>query len=158
MIKTTFSLTVDLGSVYDIGIYDFIEGPIRRKLGIILDYKKWNDGTSDTYIASFESLDALKPVWHLVDDVLKTTDIDVVVYQGQLDLVCDTSGTWPGIQDFDKAKKNVLTNPDTDVPEMFVKSYENLKMYWVLNSGHVVPADVSDVALKMLNRILDDTD
>ena len=57
-----------------------------------------------------------------------------------------------------KAERKMLTNPGTDVPEMFVKSYENLKFYWVLNSGHVVPADVPDVALRMWNRILDDTD
>ena len=41
---------------------------------------------------------------------------------------------------------------------MFVKSYSNLAMYWVLDSGHSVPVDVPDVALRMLNRILDDVD
>ncbi len=30
-----------------------------------------------------------------VDAVLNITDVDVIVYQGQLDLICDTKGTTP---------------------------------------------------------------
>ena len=113
-----------------------------------------------------DSGDVLKPVWHLVDDLLNNTDLDIVVYQGQLDFICNTAGalawiqrlTWPGLKKYNAAERRTLANPVTHVPEMFVKSYGHLKMYWVLNSGHVVPADVPDVALRMLNRILENTD
>ncbi len=43
-------------------------------------------------------------------------------------------------------------------PEMFVKAHGRLAFYWVLQAGHEVPADVPEVALRMLNRILDRTD
>ena len=107
-----------------------------------------------------------KPVWHLVDEILKSSDIDVIVYSGQLDVICSTAGTlkwmerltWEGKEDFDQAERKLLTNPETDIAEMFVKSSGHLKMYWVLNAGHIVPADVPDTALRMLNRILDGTD
>ncbi len=46
--------------------------------------------------------------------------------------------TWPGLKLFDKAKREVLYDPDTRKPEMFYKSAKNLHMYWVLNTGHAV--------------------
>ena len=61
-------------------------------------------------------------------------------------------------KEFDQAERKLLTNPETDAAEMFVKSSGQLKMYWVLNSGHAVPVDVPDAALRMLNRILDGAD
>ena len=108
----------------------------------------------------------MKPVWHLLDEVLKSSDIDVVVYSGQFDLLCSTVGalrwmnrlTFDGKREFDEANRVALVNPSTKIPEMFVKSSGHLKMYWVLNTGHVVPAKVPDVALRMLNRILDGFD
>ena len=154
------------GSVYDINIDELMNGHVREKLKIIPDDKLWNNWYEDAFFAQYDSHDALKPVWHLVDEVLKTSDIDVVVYSGQLDIICSTAGalrwmnklTWEGKTKFDKAERKLLANPDTRKPEMFVKAHDTLKMYWILNSGHVVPADVPDAALRMLNRILDDTD
>ncbi len=156
----------DWGLVYDMDIDDLMNGPVREKLGIIPNQVYWGMREYAVQITHTESLDLGKPVWHMVDAILKTSDIDVIVYSGQLDIICSTSGalrwmnrlTWEGKQEFDKAERKMLRSPDTYVPEMFVKSYENLKMYWVLNAGHVVPADVPDTALRMLNRILDDTD
>ncbi len=46
--------------------------------------------------------------------------------------------SWDGISGFDAAERFNLLDPETNKPEMFVKSYDNLKMYWVLHSGHVV--------------------
>ena len=59
---------------------------------------------------------------------------------------------------FHDEKRTTLYNPVTNLPEMFVKSYQNLAMYWILNSGHSVPVDEPEVALRMLNRILDEVD
>ena len=66
--------------------------------------------------------------------------------------------TWADTEEYNKAQRKTLANPYNQKPEMFAKSYNHLKMYWVLNAGHVVPADVPDVALRMLNRILDGID
>ena len=150
-------------SIFDVDIAEFMNGPTRKKLGIIPDDKNLvfcslsvRHGLTDH--------DHLE--WHLVDEVLKESDTDVIVYSGQLDLICNTAGAMIWInkltrdrqKEFDKAERKILTNPNTNVPEMFVKSYENLKFYWVLNSGHVVSTDAPDVALRLLNRILNDRD
>ena len=153
-------MTINGSSMYRIDIDDFITGPIREKLGIIPDAKRWTDN------GGAWPEDIYQPVWHLVDEVLKSSDIEVIVYSGQLDWICNTAGTlrwmqkltWGGKKDFDQAERKLLRNPETDVAEMFVKSSGRLKMYWVLNSGHVVRVDAPDTALRMLNRILDGTD
>ena len=156
----------DWGLVYDMNIYDFMNGPVKEKLGIVPNAAQWTKISMRVPQHHIDSFDFGKPAWHMVDEILKNPDVDVIVYSGQLDIICSTSGalrwmnrlTWEGKEEFDKAERKMLISPDTSVPEMFVKSYENLKMYWVLNAGHVVPADVPDTALRMLNRILDDTD
>ena len=127
--------------VYDMDIDDFMNGPVRKKLGVVPKNHKYQMKRYEVFTAQEESFDFGKPAWHLVDAVLKESDIDIFVYSGQLDIICSTAGalrwisklTWDGMKDFDKAERKLL------------------------NSGHV-PADVPDVALRMLNRILDDTD
>ena len=153
-------MTINGSSIYQIDINSFMNGPIREKLTIIPDDKKWSSEFC------FYQKDQNHPVWHLLDEVLKTSHIEVIVYSGQLDWICNTAGTlrwmqkltWEGKKEFDQAERKLLTNPETDEAEMFVKSSGQLKMYWVLNSGHAVPADVPDVALRMFNRVLDGTD
>ena len=153
-------LTINGSSIYQIDINSFMNGQIREKLTIIPDDKKWSSEFC------FYQKDQNHPVWHLLDEYLKTSDIEVIIYSGQLDWICNTAGTlrwmqkltWEGKKEFDQAERKMLTNPETDEAEMFVKSSGRLKMYWILNSGHVVPADVPDVALRMFNRILDGTD
>ena len=153
--------------VYDMDIDEFMNDHVKDKLGIISSDKYWNmfeyHPVTQTLV---DNRDFAKPVWHLLDDLLKSSDIDVVVYSGKLDAICSTAGTlrwmnkltWNGKAGFDKAERRVLRHPEINVPEMFVKSHDHLKMYWVLNAGHVVPVDVPDAALRMLNRILDDSD
>ncbi len=156
----------DWGLVYDMNIENFMNGYVREKLGIVPNEVHWTMREYEVQITHTESLDLGKPVYHIVDEILKNTDIDVIVYSGQLDIICSTAGalrwmnrlTWERKEDFEKAERKMLKNPNTNVPEMFVKSYDNLKMYWMLNAGHVVPTDVPGTALRMLNRILDDTD
>ena len=147
--------------VHQISINDFMNNAVRDKLGVIPNDTFWPDSKSFFYIMDFWS-----PCWHLIDEILKSSGIDVVVYSGQFDLICSTSGdlkwmdrlTWEGKKEFDKAERKTILNPKTKMPEMFVKSYNNLKMYWVLDAGHVVPVDVPDTALRMVNRILDNVD
>ena len=153
--------------VYDMDIKEFMNKSVRKKLGLIPDDKLWNKFELDLVTkAILRTGDFVKPVWHLVDDILNSSDVDVIVYSGQFDIICSTAGTlrwmqrltWPGLEDYNKATKKTILNPDNKVPEMFVKSSGHLKMYWILDAGHVVPADVPDAAMRMLNRILDNKD
>ena len=152
---------------YNEDIDDLMNVVARKKLGIIPKDVQWKMiAYSSVHETVQESGEFISPVWHLLDEILKSADIDVVVYSGQFDLMCTTAGTlkwmnrltWEGKRKFDEANRTTLVNPSTNIPEMFLKSFGHLKMYWVLNAGHVVPADVPDVALRMLNRILDGQD
>ena len=152
------------GLVYDMDIDAFMNDKVKKELGIIPEDVKWEIIKHLVLLVNMG--DFGKPVWDMVDEVLKTSDIDVIIYSGQLDVICSTAGTlkwmqrltWAGLEEYNKAERKTLANPYTQKPEMFIKSYNHLKMYWVLNAGHVVPADVPDTALRMLNRILDGID
>ena len=153
-------------NIYDVDISKLMNGPIRKKLKIIPDEHEWKGDSEEIHLIQEDSFDLFIPIWHLVDDLLKNSDLDIVVYSGQLDVICSTAGalawiqrlTWPGLKKYNTADRKTLFNPSTNIPEMFVKSSGHLKMYWVLNAGHAVPHDVPDVALRMLNRILDNVD
>ena len=164
-----YDISVPLSSIlgiYDKDINDLMNIVIRQKIGIIPKDVQWKIFSYSVHETVQEGGDFISPVWHLLDEILKTSDIDVVVYSGQFDLMCSTAGalrwmnrlTWDGKRKFDETNRITLVNPSTKIPEMFVKSSGHLKMYWVLNAGHVVPADVPDVALRLLNRILDGVD
>ena len=107
-----------------------------------------------------------RSVDHWIDELLMSSTIQVIVYSGQYDVICCTSSqlawirrlTWPGLQTFHNKERIQIMNPNTHETDMFVKATDRLKFYWVMRSGHVVPLDVPDVALNMLNRILDNTD
>ena len=127
---------------------------------------EWKGDSEEIHLIQEDSFDLFMPIWHLVDDLLKNSDLDIIVYSGQMDVICSTAGalawiqrlTWPGLEKYNTADRKTLHDPSTNIPEMFVKSSGHLKMYWVLNAGHAVPHDVPDVALRMLNRILDGED
>ena len=158
--------TENWGMVYDTVIDEFMNDKVKEVLGIIPDDKMWSFVYDDAYNAQYESYHALEPAWPVVDEILKTSNVDVIVYSGQLDAICNTAGTlrwiqrltWPGLEEYNQAERKIVANPHNHEPEMFVKSYDHLKMYWILNAGHVVPVDVPNAALRMLNRILDDSD
>ena len=152
----------EYNSIYSLDISDVMNGKIRHKLKIIPDDVNWISYNQDVFYKQINSADFFKPTWQIVDDLLINSELDIVVYQGQLDFICNAAGTlgwiqrltWPGLSEYNSAKRYILTNPSTNVPEMFVKYHDRFTMYWVLNSGHVVPADVPDVALKILHRTI----
>ncbi len=152
-------------TIYSVPMHDFMNQVIRNKLKIIPDSVDFNTLNETVYAKQMESNDLYKPVWPLVDEVLRTSDIDIVVYEGQLDVLCDTTAalrwmhkmSWSGMAGFDAVERVTLLDPTTSKPEMFVKSYDNLKMYWVLHSGHVVPVDVPYTAQRMLRYIINET-
>jgi hypothetical protein len=83
-----------------------MNGPIRKKLGVIPDNVTWG-GQSDLVFSTL-SLDFMKPVYAEVDAALSSGRINVTVEEGQLDLICSNKGAdlwmkrlqWPGMADF----------------------------------------------------------
>ena len=145
-------------TIYNMNISKLLNEDVRKKLGIIPDDITWKSSSSEVSQVQVNTRDFFKPSWQRVDDLLKNSDLDIVVYQGQLDVICNTAGTlgwirrltWPGLSGFRSAKRQTLYHPDTKAPQMFVKNYGHLTMYWVLDAGHVVPADAPEAALRIL--------
>ena len=97
-----------------------------------------------------------------MDFLLEKTKLKVVVYNGQLDLICNTLGTenwvqtlkWPHLQEFFDSTRIPLMDKTTGVTQGFVKRFKNFSFFWILNAGHMVPTDAGVTALKMLDMIL----
>jgi serine carboxypeptidase 1 len=141
-----------------------MNGEIKDKLGIIPENVTWG-GQYDAVFTAQEG-DFMKPVIATVDEVLMTTNLQVVVYEGQLDLICDTLGvmqwvqklTWSNLANYNNATRQWFVNQDTRQTEMFVKAHNQFKFYWVLDAGHSVPKDNGNTAYRMMERILGNTD
>lgn len=89
--------------------------------------------------AVFDTLagDFMKPVINFVADVLTNTTLKVVVYSGQLDLICSTAGTvewinnmnWYGNKAYKESMRYGISV--NDKLEGFKRQYDNFTMYWV---------------------------
>ena len=143
-----------------------MNGPIRQKLGIIPDDVTWGGQSNDVYYALYS--DQMKPVTDEVSKLLHY-GLKVVVYQGQLDMICSTTGAerwmkkleWDGLSSFLEAERHALYPPSgvtTKNTGAFVKAYRNLHMYYILKAGHMVPADAGEMALEMVRLVTGECD
>ncbi|KAL3682188.1 hypothetical protein R1sor_000210 [Riccia sorocarpa] len=134
-----------------------MNGPIRKKLGIIPDSVYWGESSGEVF--GQMGGDFMVPRIDQVDQMLEL-GVKVVIYSGQLDLICCTLGTeawvqklkWKGLSKFNAAKRTAISCGETRTAG-FVKQYENLTFYWIMNAGHMVPSDNPCMALKMLKQI-----
>ncbi|XP_055328822.1 retinoid-inducible serine carboxypeptidase-like isoform X2 [Paramacrobiotus metropolitanus] len=139
---------------------DLMNGPIRQKLKIIPGNVTWGGQSSEVFANQAEEF--MKPVVNSVDYLLNNTALKVVVYNGQLDLICDSIGVeawvsqlhWPGLPDFITARRIPLTLDTSDYVVGFSKQYKTFSFYWMLRGGHMLPADQGQASLRMLNSIL----
>ncbi|XP_076043892.1 retinoid-inducible serine carboxypeptidase-like [Oratosquilla oratoria] len=104
--------------------------------------------------------DFMKPVVASVVRLLTETDLHVAVYTGNLDLICDTPGTFRWIEEMewpDKAKWEAATNTPVFTsfiyPEAYVQRYGQFSVFSVLRAGHMVPLDAPDFSLQMIDMI-----
>ena len=148
--------------LYGDGLSALMNGPIRKKLGIIPENVTWGGQSGEVFV--FQAEDFMKPV---IADVSKLLNygLKVVVYQGQLDMICDTPGAemwmkklnWKGLNDFLAAERKPLY-PPSGVKDKntgaFVKAHDNLEMYYIMKAGHMVPADAGEMALEMVERVI----
>ncbi|GBN91839.1 hypothetical protein AVEN_53932-1, partial [Araneus ventricosus] len=60
---------------------------------------------------------------------------------------------WGGLKGFLTASKKPIVFPENRTGG-FVKSFKQLKLFWILKAGHMVPADAPETALVMLDTII----
>ena len=137
---------------------DLMNGPIKKKLKIP-DEVSWG-GQADEVFKQLEG-DFMNDVIQDVEYLLNETDIKVVVYTGQLDLIVDTIGTevwidklqWKGANSF-RANRKELFSGKLGKPKAFVKKEGNFSLYWILQAGHMIPSDQLDVSVEMLQDVI----
>ena len=151
-----------VGRLYTDPLTKLMNGLIRERLGIIPPNVTWNGQHRDVF--RHQSGDFMKPV---IDDISKLLKygLKVVVFQGQLDMICDTLGAemwiakldWDGLPEFKNTSRVPLYAPSglkVRNTGAFYKAYKNLELYYILKAGHMVPADNGEMALEMVKRII----
>lgn len=139
-----------------------MNGPIREKLGIIPDNVTW--GGQSEMVAETQRNDIPSSVLSDVGKLIRG-GVKVVVYEGQLDMICGTLGAeswiakldWDGLSEFLNSSRKPLYAPSKLVKKetgAFLKRYKNFELYYILNAGHMVPIDAPEMALEMLRMIL----
>jgi len=133
---------------------------IRAKLKIIPRHVRWSAQASQVFRA--QSSDFMRPVTGIVDKLL-AYGLKVAVFQGQLDLICCTPGAerwisklnWPKLKNYQAVSRIPLyTSREGRDTQAFVKAFENFSVYYIMNAGHMVPADNGPMALKMMSMII----
>ncbi|KAK2170941.1 hypothetical protein NP493_1124g00036 [Ridgeia piscesae] len=127
-----------------LSLTELMNGIVKDYLRIIPRNVTW--GGQKMEVFRKHQTDFMKNVINIVDELLKTTHLDIVVYQGQLDLICDTKGamdwvqrlTWDGLDYYNNAPRTPLLTPSTGQTEAFVKAHDNFRFYWMLQAGHSV--------------------
>ncbi|XP_010473188.1 PREDICTED: serine carboxypeptidase-like 51 isoform X2 [Camelina sativa] len=135
-----------------------MNGVIKKKLKIIPKDLIWGNNSNDVFAAMYAAF--MKPVIEDVDELL-AKGINVTIYNGQLDVICSTSGTeawvhklkWGGLEEFKNMERKPLYCESDKATRGFTKSYKNLHFYWILGAGHFVPVDEPCVALNMVGEI-----
>ncbi|XP_072502878.1 retinoid-inducible serine carboxypeptidase [Notamacropus eugenii] len=136
-----------------------MNGPIRKKLKIIPDFVTW--GEQSSLVFKNMEMDFMKPAINIVDELLEA-GVNVIIYNGQLDLIVDIIGQeawlrklkWPELTTFiQKKRKPLYVDPGSYDTSAFYKSHKNLAFYWILKAGHMVPSDQGEMALKMMRMV-----
>ena len=142
-------------AVDDSQIYKIMNGAIKDYLEIIPDDVTWDGQSGEAFMAQI--VDFMKPAITSVDYLLEN-DVEVNIWNGQLDLICCTLGTlewmteltWDGYDTFaDESKIPVYSIDAADVA-YFKQDYKNLKFYYIMKAGHMVPADNGYAAIEAL--------
>uniref|UniRef100_A0A1L8EFY1 Retinoid-inducible serine carboxypeptidase n=1 Tax=Haematobia irritans TaxID=7368 RepID=A0A1L8EFY1_HAEIR len=123
---------------------NLMRGPVSKALGVP-SHIKWGYQSGST----FNQLrgDFMKPVIHVVNELLDKTDLNVAVFSGQLDLICATAGTVNWVEKMRWSYRDeYLQAPRVPISvdrilEGYEKSAGKFTMFWINRAGHMVPAD-----------------
>ncbi|XP_049811567.1 retinoid-inducible serine carboxypeptidase-like [Schistocerca nitens] len=147
-----------LNRVSDAELNELMNGYVKNTLGdVIPSDVYWDSQGSNVFSALNE--DFMKPVTDVVESLLNETDISVVVFTGNLDLIVDTPGTlkwvenlkWAGAQSWKESNRSPITV--NSIIEGYYKKYSNFAFYWITRSGHMVPTDNPDGAIWLLKDV-----
>lgn len=134
---------------------DLMNGPVKEALDIPSEVV-WGGQSSITFRTLNE--DFMKPVTDIVELLLNNTQIEVMVFSGQLDLIVATPGTvmWVDRLKFPE-KSTYVKNAripilHESVVEGYYKTAGRFSMYWVNRAGHMVPADNPNAMNFILRR------
>jgi len=135
-----------------------MNGVVKEKLKIIPGNLTWEELSDPVYTALVN--DFMKPRIDEIDELL-SYGVSVTVYNGQLDVICSTSGAeawvqklkWDGLKNFTSLPRQPLHCGSSTLTQAFVRSYKNLHFYWILGAGHFVPANQPCIALDMIGNI-----
>lgn len=89
-------------------------------------------------------------------------DLKVILYSGQNDIICSTSGTlnylyrldWQGIKPFINARKQVLKVQNGTIAGNY-KHHDKLTFAVIYDAGHMVPLDQPNSARTMLEMFIE---
>ncbi|CAG2168358.1 unnamed protein product [Oppiella nova] len=151
------SIIKHLGRYHNDQLDTIMNGVIKTKLKIPSSVT-WGGQSGEVFQEL--STDFMKPGVDDVDYLLNSTDLKVVVYTAQLDLIVDTIGTldwihslkWSGLKDFEASARSEITSGGEIAA--YYQSHKNFHLYWILKAGHMVPSDQGNTALTMLQKII----
>jgi serine carboxypeptidase 1 len=139
-----------------LSLNQILNGPVKEALGLPKHVYWGSQGG-----AVFDTLagDFMKPVVHVVEKLLNETDVQVVVYTGQVDLICSTPATidwinamqWSGSEKYRKSYRSAIGV--NGVIEGFHRGYGNFNVYWISRAGHMPPADNPDGMRHVLKKV-----
>ncbi|KAH8302961.1 hypothetical protein KR044_012478, partial [Drosophila immigrans] len=134
----------DIDENRDQMLAELMKGPVTKALNITTGVT-WGAQSGTTF--NKQRGDFMKPVVHIVEELLNNTTLKVGVFSGGLDLICATPGTVNWIEgmrwnnrDAYLAASRVGINVDR-VLEGYEKTAGNFSMFWINRSGHMAPAD-----------------
>ncbi|XP_029671006.1 retinoid-inducible serine carboxypeptidase-like [Formica exsecta] len=130
-----------------------MNGPVKKALGLNVTH-----GNQSTTVYDCLREDFMKPVTNIVEQLLNETNLNVFIYNGQLDVVVDTPGTLHWVEKLEWTQwwrwlpREPLLSEEGFV-EGFSKTLDKFCMYWINRAGHMVPKD-NPAAMKIILRNL----
>ncbi|KAG7165380.1 Retinoid-inducible serine carboxypeptidase-like 1 [Homarus americanus] len=123
-------------------LYDFMNGA-QKEHWVIPDSVEWDGQGGNVFDQLSE--DFMKPVVDSVVRLLAETDLMVNVYTGDLDLICDTPGTYRWIENMEWEDKVNFMAADTKAihiteyssPAALLQSSKKFALYTIFRTGHM---------------------
>ncbi|CAH2263460.1 retinoid-inducible serine carboxypeptidase-like [Pararge aegeria] len=145
-----------LGSVFHSHINYFMDTVVAPALGISETVKY--DSQREAVVRAFGS-SYMKPIVDKVEHILKNTNLEVNIYNGNLDAVSNTPGqlewvnqlSWSGQAEFlNTSRTTIAVNR---LIEGYSRESRRLRFYWINVAGQLVPLDNPVGIRRVLSRI-----
>ncbi|CAG9578654.1 unnamed protein product [Danaus chrysippus] len=130
----------------------FMETVVRPALGISNEIRY--DGQREKAIQAFKS-SYMKPIVHGVEHILNETNVNITIYNGNMDAVSNTPGQWEWIRTLKWQGQEGFLNQTrrplalNGLLEGHSKISDRLRFYWINVAGLMVPLE-NPVAFKSL--------